>query len=435
MPGSFRYFIKTLFMKEDFLQYIWRTRTFDSTNLRSSDGEEIEILHPGEWNKDGGPDFFNAKIRIGNTVWAGNVDIHIRSSAWYTHQHHTDDAFRNVVLLVVMDDDQPVQLNSGQRLPCLALRPRIPPNTIHRWFRLVNQHAWIPCAHDWPELPDLIRENWLERMVVERLEYKTREISKALNNAGNHLEDAFYHMLARHFGLQANSEPFEWLARATPRNTLIRHRYNPEQVQALLFGQAGMLKPPFLDAYPNALSKEYRFLSHKYQLHPLDPSVWKFFRLRPAAFPTIRIAQLAALLQKEAGLFSAILEASSIADMHALFDVTADAYWDTHYRFDQPSPPGKKHLGTGFIQLLLINLVAPTLFHHAQRTGSQHARIMAMNILESLPAESNSVLAKWRDIGQAAGSAGQAQALLHLKKHYCDHRRCLECAIGSCLLK
>ncbi len=422
-------------MKEDFLQYIWRTRTFDATNLRSTDGEHIEILQPGDWNKDAGPDFFNAKIRIGSTVWAGNVEIHMRSSEWYNHKHHSDDAYRNVVLHVVMDDDQPVRLNSGQHLPCLALRPRIPPNIIHRWFRLAHQRSWIPCAGDWPEIPDLIRNNWLERMLVERLEYKTLYISKALEDANNHWEDAFYHMLARHFGLRANTEPFEWLARATPRNTLVRHRYNPEQVQALLFGQAGMLIPPFIDDYPNSLAKEYRFLSHKYHLRPLDPAVWKFFRLRPAAFPTIRIAQLAALFQKETSLFNAISEASSIAEIHALFDVTADTYWDTHYRFDRPSPPGKKHLGTGFIRLLLVNLVAPTLFYHAQRTGSQPARTMAMKILESLPAESNSILQKWCDIGQVAGCAGQAQALLHLKKHYCDHRRCLECAIGSHLLK
>jgi hypothetical protein len=276
---------------------------------------------------------------------------------------------------------------------------------------------------------------WKERLLVERLESKTEGVAKVLTDVGNHWEEAFYRLLARHFGLSVNVEPFEWLASATPLSLLWRHRQQLLQVEALLFGQAGLLEEPFADEYPLGLAKEYRFLKHKYGLQPMDRSVWKFFRLRPAGFPTVRIAQLAALMQREVNLFSGVLEARNVADMEQLFDVMPSGYWLTHYRFDRPSVAVDKRPGSAFIHRLLINTVVPALYHYGRRNGQSEVCDTALSMLEALPAEDNKVLEGWRVLGERATQAGHAQALLHLKKHYCDARRCLECPIGTSLIR
>ena len=422
-------------MREDFLHFLWRWRRFDAQDLRTSDGRPLEILHPGELNTHAGPDFFNARVRIGDTLWAGNVEMHLNASDWLVHRHDGDPAYDNVVLHVVLDEDRLLTRPNGERLPCLELRRRIPPSLLDKYLRLEHERAWIPCARAFGTVPEIVRANWTDRLLVERLEQKTASVEQTLRDTGQHWEEAFYRMLARTFGLKVNVEPFEALARALPLRLPAKHQNSLFQVEALLFGQAGFLDDPFEEDYPRALAKEYRFLRHKYDLTALAPSQWKFFRLRPAGFPTVRLAQFAGLLHRSTLLFSAVLAARSQAEIEHLFCVDVSDYWLTHFRFEKSAAPRAKPLGREFVHLLLINTVAPFLFHYGRTKGMPEKQDSALQLLEGLPAESNTVVAGWANLGQTAQNAAQSQALLQLKSHYCDAKRCLECAIGTAILR
>jgi Protein of unknown function (DUF2851) len=266
-------------MRESFLHFLWRWRRFDHQNLYTTQGESLEIQYPGEWNTHAGPDFFNARIRLGETIWAGNVEIHLQASEWLAHSHDSDRAYDNVILHVVLEEDQPVLRTTGERIPCLELKGRIPGRILETYQRLEHERAWIPCQNFFSQTPDIVRLNWLDRLLVERLEQKTAAIEAMLERTGNHWEESFYRLLARNFGLKVNAEPFEALARSLPLTIISRHKNNPWQVEALLFGQAGLLEQPMQEDYPNALAREYRFLRHKYQLMPLSAEQWKFLRL------------------------------------------------------------------------------------------------------------------------------------------------------------
>lgn len=422
-------------MREDFLHFLWRWRRFDAYDLRTTEGQPLEILHPGEWNRHAGPDFFNARIRIGDTLWAGNVEIHLNASDWLAHGHETDRMYDTVVLHVVFDEDKPVCRPDGQRVPCLELRRRIPPNLLDKYHRLEHERAWIPCEKTFSEVPEIVRRNWLDRLLVERLEEKTNAVADLVSATGMQWEEAFYQQLTRNFGLKINVEPFEALARAVPYRLVAKHQDSLFQLEALLFGQAGMLEGPFEEDYPKALAKEYRFLRHKYDLKPLSGSQWKFFRLRPVAFPTVRIAQLAALMHQSTLMFSMILATSRIAEVEFLFRAPVSPYWRTHFRFDKSTPPREKPLGREFVHLLLINTVAPLLFHYGRSRHLPEHQDRALQLLEGLPPESNTIIANWAALGQEAEDAAQSQALLHLKTRYCDGKRCLECAIGTAILR
>lgn len=427
--------VKYLIMREDFLHFLWRWRRFDAQGLCTTDGQPIEVLHPGEYNRHSGPDFFNARLRLGDTLWAGNVEIHLNASDWLAHRHDSDPAYDNVVLHVVLDEDQRLLRPSGEPLPCLELRRRIPPGLLDKYLRLEHERAWIPCGRSFTQVPEIVRHNWLDRLLVERLEYKTDTVARALEATGQHWEEAFYQVLARNFGLTINAEPFESLARITPLRLLSRHQDHLSQLEALLFGQAGLLEAPFEETYPKSLAKEYRFLQHKYTLQPLPAGSWKFFRLRPTAFPTLRLAQLAALLHRSAQLFSDCMGARNLEEIRELLHVETSDYWRTHFRFDKTAAPRAKPLGREFVHLLLINTVAPFLFHYGRTKGLPDLQDRALQLLEDIPPESNHVLEGWAALGQQAGNAARSQALLHLKKQYCDPGRCLECAIGTAILR
>ena len=422
-------------MREDFLHFLWRWRRFDAQHLMTTEGQALEILHPGEPNSHAGPDFFNARIRLDGTLWAGNVEIHLNASDWLAHRHDNDPAYENVVLHVVLDEDQRLQRPSGERLPCFVLRHRIPPQLLEKYQRLDHERAWIPCEKTYATIPEIVRHNWLDRLLVERLEEKTAAVAQALEAAGRHWEEAFYRLLARNFGLKVNAEPFEALARALPLRLIARHRDQQFQLEALLFGQAGFLSGAFEDTYPQELEREYRFLQHKYSLTPLSPGQWKFFRLRPAAFPTVRLAQLAALLHRSDQLFSQLLEVPNVAAAERLFAADPSDYWLTHYRFDKSAPTRMKPLGREFVHLLRINTVAPFLFHYGRVQGRSSLQDRALRLLDELPPEANAVVDAWAACGQPASGAAHTQALLHLKTRYCDAKRCLECAIGNAILR
>ena len=420
-------------MQEKFLHYLWRWRRFNARNLRTTDGQTLEILHPGEPNEHAGPDFLNARIRLGETLWAGAVEIHVNASEWLTHRHDTDRAYDNVVLHVVMEADQSVRRASGELLPCFSLRGHIPPKLLEHYLRLEHERAWIPCAWFFPQAPSIVLHNWLDRLMVERLEQKTGLVATRLAETGNHWEEAFYRALAYNYGLKVNTEPFEALARSLPLSVLARQRSSLFQLEALLFGQAGFLEQPFQDEYPRALAREYAHFRRKFNLSPVHPSQWKFLRMRPGNFPTLRLAQFAALCQQSGQLFGQILDAQKLKDWEQLFDIPVSEYWQTHYLFDKISATRTHHPGPGFIHSLLINTVAPFLFHYGKIRHLPAYQEKAIALLEQLPPEDNSILRNWQNLGKTAKNAVESQALLQLKTRYCEQKRCLECAVFSCV--
>ena len=422
-------------MKEEMLHYVWRLKRFDLTDLLTTEGDPLEILHFGEYNRHAGPDFANARIRIGDTLWAGNVEMHLRASEWFQHGHQDDPAYQNVILHVVLEEDRPVICDNGSRLPCLELHRRIPVKLAKTYRKLLHNEFWIPCQHHFPAVSKITLNLWLDRLLVERLEEKTNVIAKRLTANGNDWEETCYQLLARNFGLRVNADPFDMLARSLPRRLLARHRDSCFQIEALLFGQAGLLGRDFKDDYPQRLQKEFDFLRKKYALQPIPGESWKFLRLRPANFPTVRIAQLGTLLAQSNQLFGKMLMANNLIEIENMFEVNLSNYWWTHYVFDKLSKRQRKALGREAVHLFVINTIAPLLFTYGRHRQEPRFEDKALAFLEALPPESNRLIRGWQQLEVSPDSAYQTQALLQLKRHYCNGKRCLECAVGATILK
>lgn len=433
--GEIRSLEKQLLMiKEDFLHYVWRLKRFNFIDLQTTQGEPVQLVYVGELNTHAGPDFTNARIKIGDTLWAGNVEIHVQSSDWMRHQHQADMAYDSVILHVVLEEDQAIFRKSGERIPCLELKHLIPPKLSKIYLRLRHNEQWIPCQHQFANVSEITKNIWLDRLLVERLEEKIVRITQSLENNTYDWEASFYQMLARNFGIKVNTGPFELLAKSIPLSILGKHRNLLIQLEAFLFGQAGMLSDSFEDQYPQKLQREYLFLQKKYQLQPILKESWKLLRMRPANFPTIRIAQLAHLLFQSTHLFSKILAAKNVVELEHMFDVNVSPYWHTHYIFDKDSPKRKKKLGKGTIHLLIINTIVPFLFAYGKRKAEDKYVEKALQLLEELPPERNSQITKWKSLGYEPQSAYQTQALLQLKKAYCAKHRCTACAIGNAIM-
>ncbi len=422
-------------MKEDFLHYLWRMRKFDQTVLQTTSGESLSIQMVGDHNQDAGPDFSNARIRIGNILWAGNIEIHVQSSEWYAHQHHEDKAYNNVILHVVFEEDKPVFRKCGARIPCLEIKKRIPPKISSTYLRLQKNADWIPCQKVLYTIPEITKNLWLDRILVERLETKTTDISRSLGLNKNDWEETFYQTLARGFGVKVNTQPFEQLARSLPIKTLAKYKTSLFQLEALLFGQAGLLDKDFKDIYPQRLQKEYLFLKKKHQLHSIQQEAWKFMRMRPANFPSIRIAQFATLIFQSSHLFSKVLAANNVREIENMFEVKISNYWQDHYVFDKASVKRKKTFGKNSIHLLIINTIVPFLFLYGKSKANEGITEKALTLLEELHPEKNKIIAQWKELGMQPTSAYQSQALLHLKKFYCDKKKCTNCSIGHTILK
>lgn len=422
-------------MKEEFLHYIWRLRQFDWKDLKTVAGEKIEVIDTGQLNTNAGPDFLDARIRIGETLWAGNVEIHINASDWTTHGHQRDRAYDNVILHVVFDDNRPIYYKNKEPIPCLELRKRIPLKIFTNYEKLLNNEYWIPCQHQFHLAPVISRNLWLDRLMVERLEQRLDIMSTQLKANQYNWEESFYQFIATAFGLKVNVVPFERLARSLPLLLLTKHKSSLFQIEALLFGQAGLLEGKFEDDYPNRLKKEYSFLSKKYKLKPIAESSWKFLRMRPANFPSIRIAQFATLIYQSVHLFSKILASANVSEIENMFQIKLSTYWHTHYIFDRISSKRKKNLGKSAIHLLIINTIAPFLFLYGQEKANEKYKEKAFQLLEELKPESNIIIKKWRALGVKPKSAYQTQALLQLKNNYCAQKRCLNCVIGNAVLK
>jgi len=416
-------------MKEEFLHYIWKYKLYKSGNLKKKKKKKIEIIKTGTHNFDSGPDFFNAKIKIDETVWIGNVEIHMNSSDWFSHNHNTNKAYDNVILQVVNHHDKEIFRTDGQSIPTLVLK--FDKKLLANYEDLLQNKLWIPCEKQIPKVDSFIVDQWISILAIERLEEKSKRIDELLHQFNNNWETAFYVQLAHNFGFKLNSEPFELLAKSLPLSYLAKHKNSLLQIEALLFGQAGFLNDADGDEYYQSLKKEYLFLKSKFNLKPIEKHVWKFLRSRPGNFPTIRIAQFAMLIYKSSALFSKIIESKSLDEIKELLLVEPSEYWINHYLFNKESVKKTKSLGESSVDILIINTVIPFLFVYGKQTGSETIKQRALDFLEKIKSEKNSIVDSWNKIGILSDNALSSQALIHLKNNYCNTKNCLNCQIGS----
>lgn len=421
-------------MTEAFLYYLWKYQLFNS-ELIGTKGEKISIIKVGQENTDSGPDFFNARINIDKEVWAGNVEMHIKSSDWNKHKHEQDAAYNNTILHVVLINDDNVFTQNGQELVCLELNGKFNANSLQKYEYLLHNENWIPCENLINELPEFQWKNWLERIVIERLEAKSEFVKELLKNTQNNWEKAFFISLTGYFGQKINKLPFQILARSIDLIILAKHKDQLFQIEAILFGQAGMFESEIHSDYQKNLAKEYEFLKAKYKLVPMPYYLWKYMRLRPAAFPDVRIAQLAQLIYKSEFLFSSIINFSNLNQLDELFSVQASSFWDTHYRFSTPSAKRVKKLGKTSRTGMIINSIIPFLFVYGKMNGEQKYCDKAFELLSQLPAEQNYISKKFNKLGKAPKNALESQAIIQLKQQHCDLKKCLDCAVGLHLLR
>jgi hypothetical protein len=419
-------------MKESILHYVWQNKLFMAYDLKTTDGDVVEVIDVGRYNTDAGPDFFNAKVKISGTIWAGNVEIHSSASDWKKHNHQTDKAYDSVILHVVGVADDIVYRLDGEQIPQLILK--YPAEIAANFERLINEQKWIACADKIERVPSIFIQSWKSALLTERLEQKMSAIQKLLDDTNQYWEDAFYITLARNFGFGTNSQAFESLAKSLPLSVLGKHKDQLFQLEALLFGQSGLLEKDTPDEYSVKLKNEYQFLKAKFDLTPIDGSQWKLLRLRPDNFPHLRIAQFAALVHSSSKLFSKILDNPDLEYLQKLFLCEPTEYWKTHYLFSTESISKSKKLGLQSTYGIIINTVIPFLFCYAYQKGNEELKEKAIQILEDIPAERNSIISEWKNIGVMSDSAYDSQALIHLKKHYCDEKKCLHCRIGHKVL-
>lgn len=421
-------------MKEDFLHYLWRYSKFDNRSLTAVDGKRIAIVHPGQYLQVAGPDFFNAQVVIDGQKWAGNVEIHVKSSDWYLHRHERDPAYVNVVLHVVWEHDTAVFRGDNSEIPTLELRPYTDSRTLEAYRKLSAPKDWIYCERQIADTDAFRLSAWLERLFFERLERKAGQVKSWKEFIGSDWEALLFRMLARNFGLNHNAEAFSEMSLLLPFSVVRKERKEVLRLEALFMGICGLLDESKEDQYHRQLQGEFRHLSQKYGLDERISQPVQFFKLRPDNFPTLRLSQLAALYQQSPNLFAAIVAASSSKELHRILRASATPYWETHYLFDRPSARKKKEMSGGFIDLLIINTIVPLRFLYGQARGDLTAEEL-VTLLRELRPESNAIIEKFVTLGIVAGNAFESQALLQLKSQYCANARCLECAVGDQLLK
>jgi len=421
-------------MNEEFLWYLWQYRLYDNDVL-TTNGLPLEIVNPGQHNQDAGPDFTNARIRIGDTLWAGNVEIHVKSSDWFSHHHQSDMAFSNVILHVVFEHDRDIYDLNNNPVATFELKNCFQERIYKKYFYYLNNKNRIPCEKDFPEVSSITLKSWTERLFVERLERKSEEIQQQYMHNKMNLEETFYQQVAGNFGFKLNEEPFRLLARMLPLHILVKHQNSLFQIEAMLFGVSGLLTDNFEDDYSRQLFRESEFLRLKYSLPKLDGHLWKFLRSRPANFPTIRISQFARLVHKSANLFSAIIETDTIDKLVELFDVQASEYWKTHFRFDIPAPESSKKLGIGSVHNILINTVVRFIFFYGKIRSEPVFQDRAIDLMLQIPAETNHITKGWEKLCVQVGNAFESQALIELMNSYCKQKKCLKCGIGLALLR
>jgi hypothetical protein len=418
-------------IKEDFLYYLWNLKRFDLSDLKTTDGNDIMIEKSGFRNNGSGPDFFEAKIRIGDTVWFGSVEIHVFASDWDKHAHEIDPAYNNVILHVVYENDKNVKTESGHVLPTLELKNRIRKSDVKNYKLLRFSNDWIPCEKLISNVRKISKDMTLERMIIDRMLKKSSKMKEYLSSTTYDWSESFYIFLSSYFGMNTNAFAFERLSLSLPLNLISKENYSLQKIEALLFGQAGFLNQTFKDEYPEILKIEYNHLKSKYNLIQNPISIWNFGKLRPQNFPTIRIAELAALLHKIPVLFDKIIQFESLEEIRKIFRIVTSEYWESHYTFDTSSTKKRKNIGENSIDILIINAVLPSIFLYSHETAQFQYKELALKLLENIPGEKNSVVDKWKELGFYVQSAYDSQALLELKKNNCDLHKCLDCPIGN----
>lgn len=424
-------------MNEDFLHYIWKFQRFTSSQLRCEDGQSLEVIQTGQHNTNAGPDFLNARVRIGDTQWVGNVEIHISSSDWFRHKHHEDPAYDNVILHVVYANDKPVLDSNQNPIPVLILRDRFD-YQIYRYYKSwVKKASFIACEELVQSVPDIVKTSAVHSEAVYRLETKAEYCLDLLHETRGDIEYTFYRLLCRSMGLSVNALPFEQLARCTPFSLIRKHSSDLFQLEALLLGQSGLLSSETHDdSYIAKLKSEYAYLQTKLNLTPMPGSAWKYARLRPQNFPAVRIAQLARIYHNKIGLAHEIMEGSTLQSLQAWFGISLDTpFWKTHYTLKSPSESRIKSVGEDTVNLLIINAVVPFLFSLASWNKDDQYKSLALRFLEEIPAEKNAVLTKFSKLGFRSESALDSQGLIGLKKNRCNPLKCLNCKIGTHILK
>ena len=421
-------------MKEDFLHYLWNFQKFQGELLTESN-EILEVLNPGLKNSNSGPDFFNARLIINNQHWAGNVEIHVKSSDWYAHHHETDDAYNNVILHVVWEHDLDVFRKDNSVLPTLVLKNKVHQSLVTKYLQLVSKkQQWINCENEFASTNTFLLKNWFDRLYLERLEQKMLVFNNILSNTNNDWEALLFIMLAKNFGLKVNGEAFFSMARSVPFSVIKKCALDGASLETLLLGQAGLLDEDRDDAYYMDMKRRYHYQKIKFQLNNKSVIRPKFFRLRPPNFPTIRISQLASLFSNRPSLFSQLIEAKTIDDYCKILCTTASVYWDTHYNFEITSSKRRKSLTKKFINLLLINTIIPLKFCYANHIGKPNSEEI-LALISSIPKEENAIVLKFNKLSKVVHTALDSQAVIQLKNHYCDNNKCLQCAIGNTILK
>ena len=428
---------------EQLLHYVWKHKMFPLGELMTTDEQRVEVIDPGLHNHNSGPDFFNAKIKINGTLWVGNVEIHDKSSDWYLHGHDKDQAYDNVVLHVTGNPDTAVTNSAGQFIPQMQLD--VPATVRENYEELLRTDQYPPCYQIIPNLPRLTVHSWMAALQTERLEQKTQAIQQRAQRMNGSWEDAYFMTLARNFGFGINGDTFEEWAAHIPLSAVAHHRDNLFQIEALFMGQAGLLdintiperyqQEALNEGYFAKLRNEYQYLAHKFSLKPMDVKLWHFLRLRPQNFPHIRLSQLANLYYERKTGLSQLTECRDVFALQDLLSTKVTPYWETHYTFGSASEQNKKHLSPFSINLLMINTCIPMLFAYGRHTANESLCDRAFDLLEQLKAENNYIIRLWKECGLEVKNAGDSQALIQLKKEYCDRKECLRCRIGYEYLK
>ncbi|MEM6721187.1 MAG: DUF2851 family protein [Bacteroidota bacterium] len=423
-------------MREDFLYYVWQFGKLHLLPLQTAQGETVEIIHLGMHNQHAGPDFFNAKLRIGTQLWAGNVEMHLKSSDWFIHHHENNPNYDNVILHVVWNHDMDVHRKDNSVIPTLVLQKYCDTNILQRYQNLLNApKKWIPCEASFPVLNDFELENWLERVYIERLQTKAVEIEKLVQKTEYDWEAVLFRLLAKGFGLKLNSTAFFEAACSVEFSLIRKLSPNPLSLEAFLFGIFGLLSQEVSqEQYHMQLRDEYNYLCHKFEYTKQASIPLQFFRTRPANFPTIRTSHLANLYHQQQHLFSKLIASTSLDELYKLLQVTTSAFWETHYTFEKQSPKRIKKVSKKFIDVLLINSILPLKYCYETYLGKPNVESL-LALLRTIPLEQNTIIQKFSSKNIAIKNALHSQALLELKKNYCDRQKCLQCAIGNTLLK
>lgn len=426
-------------MQEDFLHYVWKLQYFNRFALTTCQGEQLQIYHPGTHNDLAGPDFCDGVIVINNVSWYGHIEIHINASDWYTHRHHTNKAYDNVILHVVWNHDREVQQQDGTIMPTLVLKDRIAPKLQKQYHRLIHNNAIIPCAKQLPQVTTLLKTAMLDKALFQRLTHKNSLVCRLLEGNKGDWEETAYQLLCYNFGFKINSSTFLDLALSLPLKILAKHTDSLLHIEALLLGQASLLPTNDMaakDVYLEALTREHSYLAHKYQLRVSDiqASRWHFFRLRPANFPTIRIAQLAQLIHQHTSIFDLLVKTSTKI-LSKKLAITQSSYWQKHYRYAQQSSKKIPGLGKASIEHILINTAVPLLIAYGKGKDDHDYIDRAVAILQHLPAEHNAIIHRWKTVGIKAENAFDSQALIELFNNFCAKKQCLSCNIGVSIMQ